>query len=184
MDTNTWPALFEYGIFSPLLLVSTLLAAQLCHRVFAGNSLDLRLRPRGSSWQIATFPWVHRDWSHLVFNAIPILLLGGLISLQGQREFWFVTTLILLVSGWGTWLFSRATAVAGASGLVFGYWGFLLAAAALSRETQWLLAAAITLLFYAGLWTRLGDISQGVAWSAHFWGLAGGVLAAVLLFIA
>ncbi len=141
----------------------------------------LSLYPRsGHLWQLASFHWVHGNWQHLALNLVPLVLLGVLIATQGTTQYWLATGMILLVAGAGTWLFSSATRVLGASGLVFGYWGYILARAGLSGEMAWAGLALITLLFYSGLLRSLARVSRGVSWSCHFWGLCGGVAAALL----
>lgn len=168
----------------PLALVCSLLASHLLGQALPGIYSQLMLQPRSTQiWQIATYPWVHGNWQHLLFNALPLLILPTLILLLAPQQFWLVSIIILLVGGWGTWLCSTATQVGGASGLVFGYWGYIVTAAAISGRPEWTAAAAITLLFYSGLWHSLGEVVRGVSWSAHFWGLLGGAGAALLLWL-
>jgi membrane associated rhomboid family serine protease len=143
----------------------------------------LALHPRNpqSIWAIASYPLVHVNFRHLAFNCVPLLLLGLLIATKSVSTYWLATVLILLVGGWGTWLFSSADRVAGASGLVFGYWGFIIASAALSEDPFWTAAAALTLMVYAGLWSSLMKLEGGISWAGHFWGLVGGITSAVLV---
>lgn len=141
---------------------------------------SLALRPRTTPWRIATHFWVHRDLLHLFFNSVPLALFAWLISVRGTDLFLLQSICICLIGGCGTWLFSTSKRVAGASGLVFGYWGLILTAAITSRDQLWGAAAIITLLTYAGLGAGLGRLSRGVSWSSHFWGLLGGVVAALL----
>ncbi len=144
---------------------------------------QLALRPRQAAyiWCIATYPLVHIGYRHLVFNCLPLLLLGLLIAANSLPTFWLLTVIVVLSSGWGTWLFSTADRVVGASGLVFGYWGFILTRAAISEDTFWTAAAALTLMVYAGLWSSLMKLRGGVSWAGHFWGLVGGIGAAFLV---
>jgi membrane associated rhomboid family serine protease len=167
----------------PLALIASLCLAHALGLLFPSLYARLALQPRSQQlWQIATYHWMHGNWRHLLFNCLPLLILSTLIVLQSPGQFWLVTVVVLMVAGWGTWLFSTASRVAGASGLVFGYWGFIIAAAVISGKTQWTVAAALTLLFYSGLWATLGEVVRGVSWSGHFWGLMGGFVAAGLLF--
>jgi membrane associated rhomboid family serine protease len=152
-------------------------------QLWPGLYSRLALQPRGKRpWQILSYHWVHGDWRHLFFNCLALLALATVIVIWDEQHFFPISLIVLLSAGCGTWLFSTATQVAGASGLVFGYWGFIICAAAISREPGWTAAAAITLLFYSGLGASLSNVVKGVSWSGHFWGLAGGALAAGLLY--
>jgi len=164
-------------------LVAALCLIHLLGQVFPRTYRRMALQPRHRDiWQIATFHWVHGSLAHLFFNCLALLILSTLIVLQDAAQFWWLSLVVLMVAGWGTWLFSSAERVAGASALVFGYWGFIVAAAAISGKPQWTATAAISLLFYSGLWATLGKVVKGTSWSAHFWGLCGGILAALFLF--
>ena len=72
-------------------------------------------------------PLLHSGWSHLVANSVPFAVLGLLVSFDGIRRFWAVTAIAAVVGGLGTWFVnSPGTLTVGASGLVFGYFGYLL----------------------------------------------------------
>ena len=156
--------------------------AHLVGLLLPGAYSRLALQPRRKRlWQILTYHWVHGGWQHLLFNSLSVLALSTVIVIRDRDHFWLVTVMAVFCAGCGSWLFSTAKSVAGASGLVFGYWGFIICAAAISREPAWTAAAAITLLFYSGLWATLGTVSKGISWAGHFWGLIGGIAAALLV---
>lgn len=173
--------LIEHQLLWPLVLVSSLILSHLLGLAFPQRYRQLALHPRKPwCWQMLSFHWVHGNWRHLLFNALPLLLLTTLILIQEPQRIYIATVCIVLSAGSGTWLFSSATRVAGASALVYGYWGFIVATAAISQDQAWTAMAGLTLLFYSGLWATLGQVLKGVSWSAHFWGLTGGALAACL----
>ncbi len=108
-------------------------------------------------------------------------MLGTLVALHGRATFWRVTALVVLLGGFGTWLISSPGSVTiGASGLVFGYLGYLLIAGLRTGYWRDLLTGVIVLLLYGGL--LVGALPWGVAahvsWQAHLCGgIAGGVAA-------
>jgi membrane associated rhomboid family serine protease len=168
---------------SPAAVVTLVVTTHLLGHSFQQRYYQLALQPRqlSSIWRIATYPVVHISWRHLFFNVLPLLLLGLLIAANSIATFWLLTIVTLLVSGWGTWLCSTADRVVGASGLVFGYWGFIITSAAISQDPFWTAAAALTLMIYAGLWSSLMKLQGGISWAGHFWGLLGGVATAFLV---
>jgi len=51
-------------------------------------------------------PFLHGDFSHLIANTVPFLILGWLVMLQETSDFFIVTGLTMLVGGLGVWLFA------------------------------------------------------------------------------
>ena len=126
-------------------------------------------------------PFLHGNLPHLLTNTAPLLILGGLICASGTRLFFLATGCIIVIGGLGVWVIGRSAVHVGASGVVFGYFGFLLARAWFTRTLAAIIAATITIALYAGLiW---GIIPQGrfISWEAHLCGLLAGILAAQML---
>ncbi len=128
---------------------------------------------------IVMAPFIHVSLQHLLANTIPFVILGALILLRGVRAFVFVLLLSALVSGVGTWLFGAPhTRHVGASGVVFGFLGYLLIRAAYDhRLSSALIAIVVALLYGATFLTSLMP-AQGISWTGHVFGFIGGVLAA------
>lgn len=127
-------------------------------------------------------PLLHDGFSHLIANSLPFVLLGGTVLLGGSRVFWRVTLFVVLVGGLGVWLFGgRFTNHIGASGLIFGYLGFLLARGYFEKSLPWMFAACIVLIVYGGLLFGVLPIHAGVSWQGHLFGFLAGVGAARLL---
>lgn len=130
-------------------------------------------------------PLLHSGWGHLLSNSVPFLALGALVSLEGARRFLLVTAAAALVGGVGTWLFSApGTVTVGASGLVFGYFGYLVARGLFVRSAahRWLYLAIglLVVLVYGGSMLQgLLPIYPGISWQGHLFGGLGGVLAAL-----
>ena len=69
----------------------------------------------------------------------------------------------------------------GASGLVFGYFGFLVAIGIYERSVSGLAIASITLFYYGGLILGVLPTDSFVSWEGHLFGLCAGILAARML---
>lgn len=74
-------------------------------------------------------PFLHGGFGHLMANSVPLLVLGFLAGLRDVRKFLWASLIIIVIGGLGTWLTSPAVYTVGASGLVFGYFGYILARA-------------------------------------------------------
>ena len=143
----------------------------------------LGLEPRriGGLVGIPFMPILHGSWSHLIANTPPLAVLGGVGLVLAPRRFLTATFIIVVASGLAVWFFARSGLVVGASGLIFGWFGYLVAAGVLERNLREIVGAAIALLFYGGMiW---GVLPQGnnISWEAHLLGaLAGGATAWLL----
>ena len=125
-------------------------------------------------------PLLHGTWNHLMANTLPFAVLGWLTLLQGVPEFTIVTAVVWVVSGLGVWLFAAPhTLHVGASGIIFGYFGFLLSR---SYFEQYLRSAAVSvvvaLLYGPLIWGILPSRRRGISWQGHLFGFVGGILIA------
>jgi len=151
----------------------------------AGESLDyygIHARELDGLGGIATAPFLHAGWDHLISNSLPFWVLGFLVLLGGLARWLISSTISIVTSGLSAWLLTPAdTVIVGASGLIFGWLTYLLARGIWSRSAGQILVAVGVLVVYGGLiWGVLpGD--TGVSWQAHLGGAIGGVLAAWLL---
>jgi membrane associated rhomboid family serine protease len=132
---------------------------------------------------IVLAPFLHAGFGHLMVNSIPFVVLGGIVLLGGLRVFWRVTVFVTLVGGLGVWLFAgKFTNHIGASGLIFGYLGFLLARGVFEKSLLWLLVACAILVGYGGLLIGVLPLQAGVSWQGHLFGFLAGIGAARLMF--
>ena len=132
-------------------------------------------------WNIPITPFIHEDFDHLLSNTIPLLILGALILARGVIEFVFVVFVTTFVSGFGTWLFGEGNAQhIGASGVVFGFFGYLVFRIAFDRKiTSGLIALAVAIGYGSAMAYSLIP-EEGISWSGHFFGFIGGFVAARL----
>ena len=123
-------------------------------------------------------PFLHQGPEHLALNTVPLAVLGWLVLLRGPMAFLRVSLTIVLVTGVGVWAFGRPYYHLGASGLVVGYFGYLVARAFYERSWRSMLIATITLLLYGGLIASVLPSHPEVSWESHLGGLLGGIAAA------
>ncbi len=129
---------------------------------------------------VITMPFVHQSFSHLVVNTVPLSIMAGLLLLRGVRYYCFVSIAIILVGGLAVWLVGRAGLHIGASGLVFGYFGFLLVRGVYDRQASSVVIALLIVFLYGGLLWGVVPSGSGVSWESHLSGLlVGGLMARV-----
>ncbi|MBD2089978.1 rhomboid family intramembrane serine protease [Microcoleus sp. FACHB-1515] len=143
------------------------------------NRLGIRPRSQIGLRGILFAPLLHGTWQHLSANTVPFVVLGGLVMLGGLDEFAIVTAVVWLVSGLGVWLFATSNSLhIGASGLIFGYFGFLLLRSYFQQDLTSGAIALLVLFLYSPLIWGILPIRRGISWQGHLFGLVGGGLAA------
>ena len=123
-------------------------------------------------------PFLHANFSHVLSNTVPFLILGGLVALQGARKLIWVSLFIIVAGGAGVWLLGRPAIHVGASGLVFGYFGYLVAAGWYDRSLGSIVVAVAVIFLYGGLLLGVLPTTGFVSWEGHLFGLLAGVVAA------
>ncbi|MDQ1654762.1 MAG: hypothetical protein QOI35_3962 [Cryptosporangiaceae bacterium] len=150
-----------------------------------GNQLDTYgISPRDPTEvpDILTAPFLHASFAHLSANTIPLFVLGVLAAFRSLGRFFAASVIIIFVSGAGVWLTApEGTVTLGASGLVFGYFGYvLLRGFADRRPADIVIGLVVGVLYGSILWGVL-PVDPAVSWQGHLFGLIGGVIAAFAL---
>ena len=145
------------------------------------NGLDsLGILPRNSIGLrgILFAPFLHAGFAHLAANTIPFVVLGWLIMARNIADFFVVSIICMVVGGLGTWLFGATGLHVGASGVIFGYLGFLLARYYFDRRlSSGLIALFVGCSYGSVLWGILPSV-PGISWEGHLFGFLSGILAA------
>lgn len=123
-------------------------------------------------------PLLHGSFSHLLSNTLPLLVLGCFVALRGARTLIGVSLFVVILGGLLVWLVGRPAVHIGASGLVFGYFGYLLAQGWYERSFVSIVVAVAVLLLYGGIIFGVLPQDGFISWEGHLFGLIAGVLAA------
>ena len=126
--------------------------------------------------EIFTAPFLHLSWAHIEGNSGPLFVFGFLAAYRGVTKFLGVTVLVAVTSGMAIWLFQGGNELTvGASGLIFGYFGYVLSRGVFDRNLIDALAAVVMALSYAYILTVAVPGTPGVSWIGHLGGLVGGL---------
>jgi membrane associated rhomboid family serine protease len=124
-------------------------------------------------------PFIHGSFTHLVSNTVPFLILGWLVMLRDSRHFLRVTLASMLGAGLMAWLIGAPGSVhIGASGVIFGYLGFLMLAGWYERSFMSILLSIGVTALWGGLVFGVMPGQPGISWQGHLGGFVGGILAA------
>lgn len=127
---------------------------------------------------IVTLPFLHADWTHIMSNSVPLVVL--LLLLAGSRANSIdIVVLISLLAGIGLWIFGRTAIHIGASVLVFGLVGFLVCAGFFEKRLlSALIAIGVAVVYGSTLMYGVLPTQSGVSWEGHLIGaISGGLIA-------
>ena len=167
----------------PAITLLTVIWAVEALNIITGHGLtNWGILPRSVSGLVGIplAPFIHAGLWHTISNTVPIFILGGLMLSIGEKRFWRMTAMIILISGALVWLFARSSYHVGASGLVLGYFGALLARAYFERSFITIAIAIVTVALYGGLLWGLLPLRSYISYESHIFGLLAGIAAAWL----
>ncbi|WP_328806265.1 rhomboid family intramembrane serine protease [Streptacidiphilus fuscans] len=132
--------------------------------------------------EIFTAPFLHFSWAHIESNSGPLFVFGFLAAYRGVARFLWLTLLVTVTSGLAVWIFQSGDTVgAGASGVIFGYFGYVVLRGIFDRHLIDTLVGLVMGASFAYMLTVAVPGTPGISWLAHLGGLVGGVVGAWLL---
>lgn len=130
---------------------------------------------------VIAMPLLHGSYAHLMANTPPLLVMGGLLVATTTRALLAVNAVVIGFGGGLVWLFGGSAIHIGASGLVFGWFGFLVTRGLVDRSPTTLGAALVVGVLYGSILWGVLPGQPGVSWEAHLFGVIAGAAAAVLV---
>lgn len=165
----------------PCLFVFLMLFVKVVEIGFDTSFVTLGVYPRDARgiFGVITSPFIHKDWTHLFGNAVPIVVLGGLFVYFNNRNYKEIGLLLFVISGFWLWTLGRPSHHIGASGIVYALAAYLVTFGFVIRNPASLAITFLVVLFYGSLIWYVLPIKEGMSWEAHLSGALCGVLLAV-----
>lgn len=176
-------ASFQANILFSAALIAILLAVHIVNLSLGYRLNILGIYPRTFHGLLGIFfaPFLHQDFNHLFFNSIPFFILSNLILAEGRSQFYYVSLIVIIVGGFALWMFGKRGIHIGASGVIMGYFGYLLAHAYMDLTATSIILAVLTLYYFGGLVGSLfPSAHKNVSWVGHVFGFLAGLLAVYL----
>lgn len=123
-------------------------------------------------------PFLHGDFNHLFFNSIPFFVLANLVLMRGTLAFYVVSVFVIIVGGFLLWIIGKRGIHIGASTLIMGYFGYLLAEAYFQVNATTVILALICLYYFGGLVLALFPGKKHISWEGHLCGFIAGIMVA------
>lgn len=161
------------GLWLLLAVAGMELANLLCGRRL--NGLGLLPREAAGLPGILVSPLLHNDLRHFAANLLPLTVLCFALGRLLPQYFWWVIAALVTATGGLVWLLARRRLHLGASGLVYGLFGFLTLQGFLAGQMLWLAASVALLLLYSGILWGVLPTTARTSWESHLFGLAVGL---------
>lgn len=115
-------------------------------------------------------PFLHGSAAHYASNIVPLLVLSFFVMQHGMLRYLLVTLAVILFSGALVWLLARPAIHVGASGLIYGYFGFLVVAGFVSREFKLVVIAILVWFLYGGIVYGILPSLPHISFESHLFG--------------
>lgn len=125
-------------------------------------------------------PFLHGNYMHLFTNTVGLLTFGVVFALIEGRHTASVIGFIIIVGGLLTWAMGRTALHIGASGVVFGLFGYLAFLGFFHKRFLYLMVSFTTLLLFGAMIFGVLPNQKGVSFESHLFGFIAGALAAKL----
>ncbi|MCQ4040982.1 rhomboid family intramembrane serine protease [Streptantibioticus rubrisoli] len=128
---------------------------------------------------ILVAPFLHWSWAHIEGNSGPLFVFGFLAAYRGVARFAGLSLLVAVTSGLTVWFLERGGVdTVGASGLIFGYFGYVVVRGLFDRHLIDTLIGIVMAASFAYTLTLTVPGTPGVSWLGHLGGLVGGLVGA------
>jgi membrane associated rhomboid family serine protease len=169
------------SIYLPGIFILLLWVIQL-YQFFLGNLSSFGLLPRKTSGLIGilTAPLIHADFTHIISNSIPLYICLALLIYSYRSLAYKTFFIIYLGSGILVWIFARQNIHIGASGLVYGLFGFLFLSGLIRRNINLLAITLLVTFLYGSIVWGIMPMDLKVSWESHLFGLLMGFFCALI----
>ncbi|MGH9169772.1 MAG: rhomboid family intramembrane serine protease [Acidimicrobiales bacterium] len=121
-------------------------------------------------------PLLHFSWTHIEANSGPLFVFGFLAAYRGVVRWVGVTVVTVVTSGLAVWLFQGTNQLTvGASGVIYGYFGYVIVKGLFDRHLIDVLIGAAMGLSFAYVLVAVVPGTPGVSWIDHCGGILGGI---------
>jgi len=129
---------------------------------------------------IIVSPLIHADYSHLISNTAPLIVLGLSIFYFYPKVAYKSLFIIYFGTGILVWIFGREAYHIGASGIIYGFISFLFFSGLFRKDNRSIALALVVVFLYGSLIWGVLPGKQNVSWESHLFGAIVGIFSAFI----
>ena len=124
--------------------------------------------------------FIHQDFSHLLNNTYPLVILGGMLFYFYKKLGLEIFLWLFFITGFWLWAIGRDNYHIGASGVVYALASFIFFSGLFKKQTKLSAASLLVIFLYGSMIWGVLPIYNGVSWEGHLAGLLAGLLMAII----
>jgi len=169
-------------LFVPMMFLLIMWTTHLFQFVFNISFIKLGVLPKTYIGLKGVFlsPFIHKDWSHLINNSYPILVLGTLLFYSYKKIAYRIFFLLFIFSGVLLWMIGRQSFHIGASGIIYSLASFLFFSGIIRKNPPLTAISLVVLFLYGSMIWGLFPINKFSSWEGHLSGFITGLVISIL----
>ena len=124
-------------------------------------------------------PFIHKDFTHLINNSYPILILGGMLFAIYRKIATQLFVWLYFISGLWLWIIGRPSFHIGASGFIYALASFLLVSGIIRKNPRLTAVSMLVIFLYGSMIWGLLPTKEPISWEGHLSGFIAGILVAI-----
>ena len=124
-------------------------------------------------------PFIHKDFTHLINNSYPILILGGMLFAVYRKIATQLFVWLYFIAGFWLWVIGRPSFHIGASGLIYALASFLLVSGIIRKNPRLTAVSMLVIFLYGSMIWGLLPTKGPISWEGHLAGFIAGILVAI-----
>ena len=168
-------------LFFPILFLIIMWMVKLIEYNFGLSFADYGVRPQSLSGLkgILCSPFIHKDFSHLINNSYPILILGGMLfsfykKIAKQLFLW-----LFFIAGFWLWIIGRPSFHIGASGIIYALAAFLFISGIIRKNPRLSAVSMLIIFLYGSMIWGVLPTEKPISWEGHLSGFMAGIIVAI-----
>jgi membrane associated rhomboid family serine protease len=168
-------------LFIPLLFLLSMWLVKIIEVNFQINFVRYGVFPKtiGGLKGIFFSPFIHKDFTHLINNSFPILVLGGMLFSTYRKIAVQIFIWLYFIAGFWLWIIGRPSFHIGASGLIYALASFLLVSGLIRKNPRLAATSMLVIFLYGSMIWGLLPTKEPISWEGHLAGFIAGIIVAI-----
>tara|TARA_B100001758_G_C18413104_1_gene617326 strand:- start:3240 stop:3902 length:663 start_codon:yes stop_codon:yes gene_type:complete len=124
-------------------------------------------------------PFIHKDFTHLLNNSYPILILGAILFSSYKKIASQIFIWLFFISGFLLWIIGRPSFHVGASGVIYALASFLFISGIIRKNPRLAAVSMLIIFLYGSMIWGVLPTNMSISWEGHLSGFIAGILVAV-----
>ena len=171
-----------YGsLFVPFLFLLTMWLVKIIEVNFNFSFVKFGVSPQNFSGLkgILFSPFIHKDFTHLLNNSYPVLILGGMLFSFYRKIAERIFLWLFFISGFWLWIIGRPSFHIGASGIIYALASFILVSGIIRKNPRLSAVSLVVIFLYGSMVWGILPTNETVSWEGHLAGFVAGIIVAL-----